>query len=180
MNRTYPPTPLSAVAGLVIDAGKILLILRRNPPHAHQWSVPGGKQEIGEQVSTALRREIQEETGLSVGDPRLLTLGDLITRDEDGEIVYHYVISYFLVERSGGTLTPGDDALAARWYTPGDDLSSPLTPELEQLIDCALRMARAGQRPLCDLIGQENSRVPHAPSSTHRETKSNASTSTSP
>jgi ADP-ribose pyrophosphatase len=168
------------VAGLVIDAGRVLLVLRRDPPHANRWSVPGGKQELGERITSALRREIQEETGLTVAEPHLLTLGDLLTRDAEGKIKYHYLISYFLVKRVRGTLRPADDALDARWYTPGEDLSPPLTPELEHLIDCALRVARTRQRPPCALIGQEAGDVPQVSVSAHSETKSNASTSTSP
>ncbi len=48
--------------------GKILLIQRRdtNPIWDKRWEFPGGKLEGGESPEDAVRREIREETGLSI------------------------------------------------------------------------------------------------------------------
>lgn len=56
--------------GVLIDAeGRFLLTSR--PPgkvYAGYWEFPGGKVEAGEGVVDALRRELQEEIGVTVGE----------------------------------------------------------------------------------------------------------------
>lgn len=64
------PRPLTEVAvGILVDAqGRYLLTSR--PPgkvYAGYWEFPGGKLEAGESVEQALRRELQEEIGVTIG-----------------------------------------------------------------------------------------------------------------
>lgn len=55
------------VAAVVDVRGKVLL-LRRPPDDARggEWEFPGGKVDPGEDLMTALRREVIEETGLTI------------------------------------------------------------------------------------------------------------------
>lgn len=50
-------------AKAVICRGEQVLLLRR--PNG-RWDLPGGKARLGEDVKEALRREVYEETGLTV------------------------------------------------------------------------------------------------------------------
>lgn len=47
----------------VLADGRIVLVRRRDN---NRWSLPGGMVEWGEDISTTIRRELQEETGLTV------------------------------------------------------------------------------------------------------------------
>lgn len=61
-----------AVGVLIAPDGQFLLTTR--PPgkvYAGYWEFPGGKLEAGETVAQALRRELQEEIGVTVGEVHL-------------------------------------------------------------------------------------------------------------
>ena len=66
----------AAAAIIFLDDGRYLLQLRDNrkgiffPSH---WGLFGGSVEEGEQPADTLRRELEEELGLIVTEPRLLT-----------------------------------------------------------------------------------------------------------
>jgi 8-oxo-dGTP diphosphatase len=58
-----------AVGVLVRADGAFLLTSRpRGKPYAGYWEFPGGKLEAGESVEQALRRELQEELGIDIGE----------------------------------------------------------------------------------------------------------------
>ena len=55
------------VAGALVDGGRLLLAQRAHPPElAGLWELPGGKVEPGETAAAALRRELDEELGITV------------------------------------------------------------------------------------------------------------------
>ncbi len=55
------------VAGALVDGGRLLLAQRVRPPElAGLWELPGGKVEPGETAAAALRRELDEELGITV------------------------------------------------------------------------------------------------------------------
>jgi 8-oxo-dGTP diphosphatase len=57
-----------AVGVLVRDDGAFLLTSRpAGKAYAGYWEFPGGKLEAGETVEQALRRELQEEIGITIG-----------------------------------------------------------------------------------------------------------------
>jgi 8-oxo-dGTP diphosphatase len=67
-------TPVHVAAAAIFNKrNEVLLALRHN--HAHQgglWEFPGGKVETGEDILTALKRELFEELGISVTHARPL------------------------------------------------------------------------------------------------------------
>jgi 8-oxo-dGTP pyrophosphatase MutT (NUDIX family) len=73
-----------AVCVVIQDGAPALLITRRADTlrsHAGQWALPGGRREPGEPPEDAARRELREETGVSVGPGDVLgLLDDYVTR----------------------------------------------------------------------------------------------------
>lgn len=61
--------PVDVAVGVLIDAqGRFLLTSRpEGKVYAGYWEFPGGKLEAGETVEEALRRELQEEIGITIG-----------------------------------------------------------------------------------------------------------------
>ncbi len=117
MSAEYPKRPVVAVGAVAIDGERVLLIQRGRPPTVGAWSIPGGKIELGARIADAVKRELQEETGLSCDVGAVCEVLERVVRDDAGRAQYHYVIIDYFVSNLSGTLTPGSDVTAARWYT---------------------------------------------------------------
>ncbi len=115
LSRQYPNKPVVGVGAIILDADKILLEKRRNSPGKGKWSIPGGLVDLGETVEEAVIREVKEETGLEVHDPRLVDVVNYVSLDEKGSVLYHYVIIDYLVTSSGGKPEAASDAEDLKW-----------------------------------------------------------------
>jgi 8-oxo-dGTP diphosphatase len=114
MQREYPEAPLMGVGAVVVDQDRVLLVRRGTEPLKGHWSLPGGLVELGEPLTTAVVREVREETGLTVEPTELIELLDRIHR-EDERVRYHYVIADYLCRAVDGELLAATDADAVRW-----------------------------------------------------------------
>ena len=61
MSREYPDAPMVGVGVVVWRGDELLLIQRGKPPREGAWSLPGGRQKLGETTREAGRREVMEE-----------------------------------------------------------------------------------------------------------------------
>ena len=138
IRRRYPDMPVPAGGALVVDGDRILMVRRHNPPNAGQWSIPGGVQEVGETLTEAVRREVIEETGMTLADLSLMDVGDLLEYDADGQVEYHYVITYFRCHPEGGILNACDDVDDVRWFTKDAIEALEVSSRLKQLAYWAL------------------------------------------
>ncbi|MEM7067806.1 MAG: NUDIX hydrolase [Pseudomonadota bacterium] len=127
----FPRTGCSAI---VAASNKILLIKRGKEPYKGHWSLPGGAQDVGETLEECAIRELAEETALHATSLKFLATRDRITRNEAGEISFHYVLTTFLITSFEGNEQAGDDALEIGWFTTTemDDLKT--TPETPAFI----------------------------------------------
>ena len=94
MSREYPEFPMVGVGVVVWKDEEVLLIQRGKPPRVGSWSLPGGRQELGETTREAGVREVLEETGLSVEIKDLIDVVDSINHDDDGRVRLQYYL-YF-------------------------------------------------------------------------------------
>ncbi len=64
-----PRAPVEVAVGVLIDADGRFLLTSRPPGkvYAGHWEFPGGKVEPGESIEQALRRELIEELGVTIG-----------------------------------------------------------------------------------------------------------------
>ncbi len=117
MGTPYPETPRVAVGALVLDRGRLLVVERANPPAEGVWALPGGSVELGETLAEAVEREVLEETGVVVRAGEVCHSFDAIVRDDDGRVLYHYVIVDLVCEYVRGSVVAGGDARDARFVT---------------------------------------------------------------
>ena len=116
MTTEYPDRPVVGVGAVVVKDGKALIVKRAHEPRKGEWSLPGGRVELGETLIEAVRREIREETGLEIDVGPVVELFDRVHR-HDGRVRYHFVIVDYLCTCVGGALCASDDAEDAAWVT---------------------------------------------------------------
>ena len=139
-DREYPPRPIVGIGVVVLKPGSVVLVRRGKHPNFGAWSLPGGAQELGETTEEAARRELLEETGVSVGDLVLAANVDSIRRDTHGRVQYHYTILDFAARWVAGDPAAGSDVAEAIW-APLDDLEPyALWSEAHRVIAIARRL----------------------------------------
>ena len=152
-----PRRPVVGVGVVVLKDDHVLLIRRGKPPRNGQWSIPGGKQKLGETWRAAAHREVREETGIEIELIGLIDVVDAIVRDGDDmtpgrrrvsdpsrPVAYHYTLVDAAALWQAGEPVAGSDAAHAEWI-PLDRLDAyPLWDETVRIIRGAVALRDGG------------------------------------
>lgn len=128
--------PVPCVGVVCLRGGKVLLIRRGKEPRKGEWSIPGGRMELGETTAAAALRELREETGV---EAELLSLLDVIDHISDHG---HAVLIDFAARWRGGEPVAGDDAAEACFVDIEEACARVSWSETERII--RLAVARFG------------------------------------
>ena len=153
------------VAGVLIDgAGRVLIAQRPAGKHlAGGWEFPGGKLEPGESARAGLARELREELGIAIGQPRpLMRLRHAYPHGEvllDVWVVRRYRGEPQGLGRSAAALVPPRRTVPSR--TPAGGSTDPrgaaaagaLAADRHALLPCR-RHGRRAQTPLARAAGR--------------------------
>jgi 8-oxo-dGTP diphosphatase len=90
--------PYIGVAVIVVRNGRVLLGKRKHAHGAGTWQFPGGHLEYGESIEACARRELFEETGLSVVNLRTGPVTNDIFENEKK----HYVTLFVIADHEKG------------------------------------------------------------------------------
>jgi 8-oxo-dGTP diphosphatase len=136
-DREYPPRPIVGIGIVVIRGNEVLLCRRGKPPNVGSWTLPGGAQDVGETCMEAARRELHEETGLTVGDLHFCAYVDTIRKDKQGRVQFHYTILDFAARWHGGDAVAGSDVSEVQWASMDDLGRHNLWSEAHRIIGIA-------------------------------------------
>ena len=139
--KEYVGHPQLAVGGIVIKDNKVLLVRRGQAPSEGLWAIPGGKVELGESLQEATEREVFEETGLRIHAKEPLFTFDVIEKDREGRIRFHYVIVDLMADFVSGDPNPLDDAVEARWISADELPHLPVSQKTLELLKHPLRFS---------------------------------------
>ncbi|MBH2007416.1 NUDIX domain-containing protein [Candidatus Saccharibacteria bacterium] len=91
-----------ATYGIVIKNNKVLM----SKQFDDKYTLPGGGVNLGEDLKTAVVREVKEETGLDVNDPRVVGVENSFFHAAHGsKESYHSVLIYYSCILQGGELS---------------------------------------------------------------------------
>jgi ADP-ribose pyrophosphatase YjhB (NUDIX family) len=120
-NDPNAPTATTIVPSVNVvvenDKGEILLIRRSDNGN---WALPGGAIDIGESLTQAAVREVQEETGIACEITGLVGIYSdpkhLILYTSDSEVRQEFSVVLTAVPRSGEP-TPSVESLEVSWVS---------------------------------------------------------------
>ncbi len=139
MRQSILVTVDSVLFGLRDHELSVLLIERGNAPFKGAWAIPGGIVDQGESLEDAVRRELKEETDLSIDYlEQFYTFGDP-KRDPRGHVIS--IAYYALVPFNKTKVTAGSDAEKAAWF-PVSKLPL-LAFDHKEIIETGLRAVQA-------------------------------------
>jgi phosphoglycolate phosphatase len=114
-DRRKADRPIATVGALIHDgAGKVLMI--RTHKWSDLWGIPGGKIERGESSEDALKREILEETHLTISDIRFVMNQDCI---DSPEFIRpeHFILLNYLAKASSHEVILNEEAEEFLWLS---------------------------------------------------------------
>ena len=135
--RAYPDRPYLAVSAAIIRDGRVLAVRRARSPASGLFTLPGGAVEAGETLAEAVKREIREETGLSIDPVALAGYREVVVRDPADRVERHFVILAFAARWLSGELVLNEELFEARWLTPEQLADLPTTDGLADIVAAA-------------------------------------------
>ena len=125
--------PIATVGALIYNAaGEVLMV--RTHKWSNLWGIPGGKIKWGETAVAALRREIEEETGLAVTDIEFVLVQDCIHSKEFYRDAHFVLLNYTCRCAGQPVVKLNDEAREFRWVTGAQALELPLNQPTRKLL----------------------------------------------
>ena len=91
--------------------GNVLVQNKKGDRTWHGWNFPGGHVEQGEFVTPSVLREIREETGLTIENPKLCGIKEF-QKEQDGK---RFIVFLYVARRFFGELRSSDEG-DVFWY----------------------------------------------------------------
>ena len=142
--RAYPTRPFLAVSAAIVRDGRVLVARRARPPADGVFSLPGGVVEAGETLHEAVKREVMEETSITIEPVALAGFRETIVHDADGGVERHFVILPFAARWIAGEPRLNEELSEARWVRPAELADLPTTPGLATIVAAAFERLEAG------------------------------------
>lgn len=117
----------------LIQDGEKILLQNRVKKDWKGYTLPGGHVEAGESFVDAVKREMKEETGLNIQNPKLVGIKQFPFKNEEG-VDCRYIVLLFKAEEFKGEVVSSSEGEMT--WVRYDQLSSMDTvDDLEDLLD---------------------------------------------
>ena len=139
-SRSYPARPIVAVSAAIVREGRVLIARRARAPAHGIYTLPGGVVEVGETLHEAIKREIAEETGLTIEPIALAGYRERIAHDGNGGVEQHFVILPFAARVISGEVMLNEELAEVRWLRPSELVGLPTTEGLAEIVATAIAL----------------------------------------
>ena len=126
------------------EKNEILFHLR---PDFKVWGLPGGGPETGQNVFDQVTREAQEETGLTILNPKPFGYASEPASETmyypNGDVCHYHDLMFYTTEFTGELIESNEESLAVSWC-PVDSIPEVL-PNVTLTIEAYLRFKATGE-----------------------------------
>ena len=123
-NKIKENMPLPCVDLLVVNHGKLLLMLRNNEPAKDLWFTPGGRIYKDEKIEDTVTRVLVEETGL-----KPITITQVATMGHHWPNT-HTVTTYYIVRVASDKIKMNNEHREYKWVAFVDESAHPYLIEM--------------------------------------------------
>lgn len=112
---------VGAVVVIVDEAGRLLLEERKFPKDL--WGLPGGLMELGESTEDTAKREVMEETGLTIEELKLINVysgPQHFVVAENGDEFYVVTLAYYSNKYRGELTVDKKESLSFKFFSPDE------------------------------------------------------------
>lgn len=117
----------------LIQDGEKILLQNRVKKDWKGYTLPGGHVEAGESFVDAVKREMKEETGLNIQNPKLVGIKQFPFKNEEG-VDCRYIVLLFKAEEFEGEVVSSSEG-EMKWVRYDQLSSMDTVDDLEDLLD---------------------------------------------
>ena len=137
-SQQVPPiAPIATVGALIYNSQKQVLMIKTDK-WSGKWGIPGGKIEYGEPSESALRREIAEETNLTISNIKFILSQDSIESDEFFKPAHFILLNYTCTIAGESNIELNEEAQEYCWVKEKEaqqlELNKPTRVLLETIL----------------------------------------------
>lgn len=115
----HRPLILVGAVTIIINNKKRILLQKRKATSFGMWGLPGGLMELGESTEDTARREVFEETGLTIGNLNLIDVfsgpGNFL-KVQNGDEFYSVTVAYYTNEVNGNLVIDESESLGFSFF----------------------------------------------------------------
>lgn len=129
----HSPIMVTSVTCIIYDKKKGFLLEKR--VDNGMWCLPGGAIELGESLDQALKREVKEETGLDIKNPKLINVVASVHMIYPNKDEVYYTDVLYETNNFFGELKHDEESTELKWFKYNEIPNEILSTQMNYIKD---------------------------------------------